>query len=66
VKKTRNPARSTKKAAKRTLPRPAPAAAASSSSPDTLLLVGGLALFILVLGDTLFLAFSARYLREAR
>jgi hypothetical protein len=66
VKKTKKPAKATKKAAKRTLPRPAPAAAASSSSPDTLLLIGGLALFILVLGDTIFLAFSARFLREAR
>jgi hypothetical protein len=47
------------------LPRVAPAAASPSSSPDTLLLVGGVALFVLVLGDTLFLAFSARYLREA-
>jgi hypothetical protein len=31
-----------------------------------LLLVGGLALFVLVLGDTVFLALSSRFLREAR
>jgi hypothetical protein len=30
-----------------------------------MLLIGGVALFVLVLGDTLFLAFSARYLRGA-
>jgi hypothetical protein len=37
--------------------------ATDSSSTDTLLLIGGLALFVLVLGDTLFLALSARLLR---
>jgi hypothetical protein len=52
--------------AKRSLPRVAPAATSHSSSPDTLLLIGGVALVILVLGDTVFLAFSARFLREAR
>jgi hypothetical protein len=30
-----------------------------------MLLIGGVALVILILGDTVFLAFSARYLREA-
>jgi hypothetical protein len=37
-----------------------------AASPDTLLLVGGLALFVLVLGETVFLALSSRFLREAR
>jgi hypothetical protein len=53
------------KQTKRVLPRVAPAATSQSSSSDTMLLIGGVALFILVLGDTLFLAFSARYLRGA-
>jgi hypothetical protein len=51
-------------------PKPAPAklrtiaaAAASSSSTDSTLLIGGLALVILVVGDTLLLSVSARYLR---
>jgi hypothetical protein len=30
-----------------------------------MLLAGGLALVVLILGDTLFLAFSVRFLREA-
>lgn len=51
---------------KKALPRVAPAAASHSSSPDTMLLIGGVALVILVLGDTVFLGFSARFLREAR
>jgi hypothetical protein len=50
--------------AKRSLPR-VERAAPSSSSPDSMLLVGGVALVILILGDTVFLAFSARYLRAA-
>lgn len=37
-----------------------------SSSPDRLLLVGGLALFLLVLSDTVFLALSSRVVRSAR
>jgi hypothetical protein len=41
-------------------------AATDAASPDTLLLVGGLALFVLVLGDAVFLALSSRFLREAR
>jgi hypothetical protein len=38
-------------------------AAKSSSSPDPTLLVGGLALVVLVLGDTIFLALSKKVLR---
>jgi hypothetical protein len=41
------------------------AAARSSSSPDSTLLFGGLALVVLVLGDTIFLAVSSRYLRAS-
>jgi hypothetical protein len=48
---------------KRTLPALGRPKAADSSSPDTMLLIGGLALVVLVLGDTLFLAASARLLR---
>jgi hypothetical protein len=51
---------------KQALPRVAPAAASQPSSPDNLLLIGGVALVILVLGDTIFLGFSVRFLREAR
>jgi hypothetical protein len=36
---------------------------AGPSSPDTRLLIGGLALVVLVLGDTMFLALSTRFLR---
>jgi len=36
-----------------------------ASSPDTMLLIGGLALFALVLADTVFLTLSTRYLRGA-
>jgi hypothetical protein len=56
-------ARSVKKALSKraaSLPR---AARAGSSSPDTRLLIGGLALVVLVLGDTMFLALSTRFLR---
>jgi hypothetical protein len=49
--------------AKQTLPALGRPKAAGSSSPDTMLLFGGLALVVLVLGDTLFLALSARLLR---
>jgi hypothetical protein len=38
-------------------------AAPDSSSPDRMLLIGGLALFLLVLSDTVFLALSSRALR---
>jgi len=34
-----------------------------ASNSDSLLVAGGLALVILVLGDTIFLALSSRYLR---
>jgi hypothetical protein len=34
-------------------------------SPDTPLLIGGLALFVLVLCDTVFLTLSTRFLRSA-
>ena len=40
-------------------------ATVAADSPDTMLLVGGFALFVLVLGDTIFLTLSARFLREA-
>jgi hypothetical protein len=33
------------------------------TSPDTMLLIGGLALFVLVLADTVFLTVSTRLLR---
>jgi hypothetical protein len=41
------------------------AVAAGSSSVDSTLLIGGLALVVLVLGDTIFLALSARFLRPS-
>jgi hypothetical protein len=41
-----------------------PPAAGESSSPDRLLLIGGLALFVLVLSDTVFLALSSRLVRS--
>jgi hypothetical protein len=40
-----------------------PTAVAKSSPADSMLLVGGLALVVLVLGDTILLALSTRYLR---
>jgi hypothetical protein len=40
-------------------------ARASASSPDTLLLIGGFALVVIVLGDTIFLTLSTRYLRQS-
>jgi hypothetical protein len=40
-------------------------ATVAADSPDTMLLVGGFALFVLVLGDTIFLTLSARFLRGA-
>lgn len=49
--------------AKRTVPALSRPKVADSSSPDTMLLIGGLALVVLVLGDTLFLALSGRLLR---
>ena len=38
--------------------------AEAAGSPDSLLLIGGLALFVLVLADTVFLTLSRRALRE--
>jgi hypothetical protein len=60
-KKAAVPTRSTKQAGR---PRVRlPRAETTSSSSNSLLLAGGLALFVLVLGDTVFLALSTRYLR---
>ena len=63
TKKEPSRARSAKQAVKKRVPR-LPAAAAESSSRDSTLLIGGLALVVLVLGDTIFLALSTRFLRE--
>jgi hypothetical protein len=52
----------TKRAAKKSLPS---LVRAEASSPDRMLLIGGLALFALVLCDTVFLTLSTRYLRGA-
>jgi hypothetical protein len=49
---------------KQTLPAAKRAAEKASSSPNSLLLIGGLALVVLVLGDTVFLSLSTRFLRE--
>jgi hypothetical protein len=38
-------------------------AAAGSSSPDTTLLIGGVALVLLALGNTVFLALTTRFVR---
>ena len=51
-----------KPAPKKRVPR-LPRAVAKSSPSDSMLLVGGLALVVLVLGDTILLALSTRYLR---
>lgn len=56
--------RSAKAAARRSLPAITPPADPSGSSPDSMLLIGGLALVVLVLGDTVFLTLSTRFLRE--
>jgi hypothetical protein len=45
---------------KRVLP---PLVREKATSPDTMLLVGGIALFVLILADTVFLTLSARVLR---
>ena len=60
---TRKPKVKATKRAKRTVPALGRPKVADSSSPDTMLLIGGLALVVLVLGDTLFLALSGRLLR---
>jgi hypothetical protein len=61
-KKVSTRARTAKPAASQPVRR-LPAAGARSSSPDSRLLIGGLALVVLVLGDTVFLALSTRVLR---
>ncbi len=52
--------RTTKQTARKALPT---LVREQASSPDTMLMVGGLALFVLVLADTVFLTLSTRYLR---
>lgn len=54
--------RTAKEAVRRSLPSVSPKTA---DSPDALLLIGGLALFVLVLCDTVFLTLSTRSLRGA-
>jgi hypothetical protein len=54
--------RTTKQAARRALP----SLGRTKASPtDSMLLIGGLALFVLVLSDTVFLTLSNRYVRGA-
>jgi hypothetical protein len=62
-KKTPTRARTAKKAVKKRAVSLPAAAAAGSPSPDSRLMIGGLALVVLVLGDTIFLALSTRFLR---
>jgi hypothetical protein len=50
---------------KQTLPARSAVKATESSAPDSTLMIGGLALVVLVLGDTIFLGFSARLLRAS-
>lgn len=54
--------RTTKQAARKALPT---LGRKESGSPDTMLLIGGLALVVLVLCDTAFLTLSTRFLRDA-
>ena len=54
--------RTTKQAVKRALPS---LGRQKAGSPDTMLLIGGLALVVLVLCDTAFLTLSTRFLRGA-
>jgi hypothetical protein len=51
------------KRAKQTSPARSVVKATGASAPDSTLMIGGLALVVLVLGDTIFLALSARLLR---
>ena len=51
------------KRAKQTAPARSVVKATGSSAPDSTLMIGGLALVVLVLGDTIFLALSTRFLR---
>jgi hypothetical protein len=55
--------KSTPVRAKRTVPALGATKSTESSSPDTTLLIGGLALVVLVLGDTIFLSLSTRIVR---
>jgi hypothetical protein len=65
VKKKVSRTKKTRRPAGRALPRARPAAAtAQASSGDSTLLIAGLALVVLVLGDTLFMTLSVRYLRS--
>lgn len=57
-------ATSRKRAAKWTLDAGHRLGRAVDSSPDGMLLAGGLALFVLLLGETIFLALSVRFLRR--
>ena len=60
VKKAKTGGRTTKPAVKRPI---RAISAEAAGSPDSLLLIGGLALFVLVLADTVFLTLSRRNLR---
>lgn len=64
AKKTAARRRTAKQTARKGAPS-LPSATGGSSSPDSTLLIGGLALVVLVLGDTIFLAVSSRYLRPS-
>jgi hypothetical protein len=55
--------KSSRAPAKRTLPRARAEIVADPSSSDRMLLIGGLALVVLIIGDTVFLSLSARFLR---
>jgi hypothetical protein len=64
VKKPTKPKPSTEKTVKETVPAALPSLSREeATSPDTLLMVGGLALFVLVLADLVFLTLSTRVLR---
>jgi hypothetical protein len=52
-----------KPATNRTLPRVRSEVVTDPSSGDRMLLIGGLALVVLIIGDTVFLSLSARFLR---
>ena len=54
--------RTTKQAVRKALPS---LGKKDAGSADTMLLIGGLALFVLVLLDTVFLTLSTRFLRSA-
>jgi hypothetical protein len=54
-----------KRAVKRAIGAIQPLARATDRSPDGMLLAGGLALFVLLLGEAVFLALSVRFLRSS-